>query len=186
MQPGTNIQDFSFKWAWWLVALKPLCYRFVDTPVVVFTKSMKSLLPETFFPLNWLFSTWTVLPPNLQYVCQSKRWSRVVLEAGRSRRSLAGQQGHHPTATPPTLCKIAHTQRKDGALRKSLLQSFTAPHPDNKCLPTSCLAQLTHRDDPEAFLWVYEGLAVTCELLKEEAGREQPSSDYSLRATLLY
>lgn len=68
----------------------------------------------------------------------------------------------------------------------SVLQSSAASHPDNVCLPASRLSQLTHGDDPEAFLWVCEGLAVACGLPEEEAGREQPSSDCSPRATLLY
>lgn len=62
----------------------------------------------------------------------------------------------------------------------------TASHPDNMCLPASCLSQLTRGMIPKAFLWVYEGLAVACRLPEEEAGREQPSSDCSPGATVLY
>lgn len=60
-----------------------------------------------------------------------------------------------------------HTQQ-NGALLKSLLQSPTASHPGDVCLPASCLSQLTHGDDPEAFVWVYEGLAVACGPPEEE------------------
>lgn len=67
-------------------------------------------LVRHFFPLDLVFVTWTVLPTNLQYVGQGKQGLSVVLEAARSRRSLAGQQGHHPTPTTPALCKIVHTQ----------------------------------------------------------------------------
>lgn len=37
------------------MALKAFCHRFVDTSVVVFYRSIKSLLPETFSPLSLLF-----------------------------------------------------------------------------------------------------------------------------------
>lgn len=137
-------------------------------------------------PLSLLFVIWTVLPPNLQHAGQSKQGSSVVLEAERSRRSLAGQQGHRPTSTQPALCKTAHTQRKDGAVLQKLLQSSTVSHPDNMYLPVSCLSQLTNEDDPKAVLWVCEGLAVACGLPEEEAGRKPTSSDCSQLATLLY
>lgn len=121
-----------------------------------------------------------MLPPSLRCAGQGKQGLSVALEAERSGSRLAGQQGQRPTATPPAPANLCTPQMKDGALLKSL------SHPDNMRLPASCLSQLTHGDDPDAFLWVYEGSAMACGLSEEEAGREQPSSNCSPGATLLY
>lgn len=102
--------------------------------------------------------------------------SEVQEESSWSARSPSN------TNNTSTLQNCAHpeSQRKDGSPLRSLLQSSTASHSDNMCLPASCLSRLTHRDNPKAFLWVYEGLAVACGLPEEEAGREQTSSDCTL------
>lgn len=124
-----------------------------------------------------------VPPPNLQYVGQSKQVLSVGFEAVRSGRRLAGQQGH-TIQQHWHFCQTAYTQRKDGALLTSLLAVIPLP-----LIRTICACQLlsfpAHTwDDPEAFLWVYEGLAVACGQPEEEAGREQPSSDCRPGATL--
>lgn len=113
-QTQTNMENssFKFKWAW----LLQWFWRHLST---VFCDLLCSCLPHVgeiasvrhFFPLDLVFVTWTVLPTTLQYVGQGKQGLSVVLEAARSRRRLAGQQGHHPTPTTPALCKIVHTQR---------------------------------------------------------------------------
>lgn len=43
------------------------------------------------------------------------------------------------------------------------------------CFCSCCVSPSSHMDNPQAFLWVYEGLAVACGPLREEAGSERES-----------
>lgn len=144
-----------------------------------------SLMGMSLLPLNLHIHSvkLTVPPPNLHFMGQTKQGLSVCWEAERQEETC-WSAGSHPTETPPAVCEILHTQRKDAALLTSLLQSSTASHPDNMCLPASCLYPAHPLDDPNAFLWFYEGLAVACGQLKDEAGREQPSSDCIPQATM--
>lgn len=109
-------------------------------------------------------------------------------EAETSRKSLAGQQGHRPTATPPKMKKKknVHTQREDGALQTSPLRSSAASHPGQYVPGSSLSFPARTWDDPKAFLWLYEGLAVACGQPEEEAGIGQSSSNCSPGAILQY
>lgn len=48
-------------------------------------------------------------------------------------------------------------QRKDGTVQEALLHSATTV-----CVCLRSVSPSSHRDNPQAFLWVYEGLAVAC------------------------
>lgn len=72
-------------------------------------------------------------------------------------------------------------QRKDGAVQEGLLHSATTV-----CVCLRSVSPSSHRDNPQAFLWVYEGLVVACGPLEEEADSEQQSSDCSSGAAPLY
>lgn len=72
-------------------------------------------------------------------------------------------------------------RRKDGAAEEGLFHSATTV-----CVCLRSVSPSSHRDNPQAFLWVYKGLAVACGPLSEEEGSEQKSSDCSSRAAPLY
>lgn len=71
----------------------------------------------------------TVPPPNLQYVGQSKQGLSVGFEAETSRKSLAGQQGHHPTATPPVLFVKKEKKKCTPRGRMVLFRRVCCSHP---------------------------------------------------------
>lgn len=137
------------------------------------------------FPLNLLFVTLTVLHPICSMWAKASRvWGLFCRQRNPgvvqlvSKVTVQQQQHQH-------FAKLCTPRGK-----MELSWRVCCSHP-LRLTQTICACQRpvfpsSHRDNPEAFLWVYEGLAVACGRLKEEAGREQTSSDCGPGTTLLH
>lgn len=85
--------------------------------------------------------------------------------------------------TTSSLRNLAHPKEGCRSPDKSVaVISYLSPR---QYVPTSFLSFPAHLlDDPNVFLWFYEGLAVAYTQMEDKAGKEQASSDCSPQATM--